>query len=356
MIYFYVLLLVLSFVGETFSYKNKIRLLALFCVVLAWGAGTRADWPDQLVYQIGFEQYTPALWDWSLSDEPFGYREHGFFFLGILCKSITSDVTFYFCVISFLTFVFLFQDIKKYNYTYPLIGLCVYVSRFFVGRNLLQIRAGLCYAIILLGVRYISKRDWFHYFLIVFIAYLFHSSALVAIPLYFLPLLNLKKKHIFLFIGLAFLITIFFTPFLQGFITDTGSDLDTSIKGFSSYLTEEEQEKAKGLANPMIYYQVFLLFAFVVNEKKLKAIIPHYYTIRDAYFYSTFILITFSMFLTLSARTSTLFATFEIVIIPSLIEMLGKKNKWIVFLSLAFVLIFIMLYNLGAKAFRMPVF
>jgi len=356
MIFLFVLLVLVSFMGEQLPRKNKLYLMSFLILVLAWGAGTRVGWPDQLVYEIGFNKHTPILWDWNWSDQPFGYREKGFFLLGVICKTITNDSTFFLLTVSFITFYFLYKDFKKYSIVYPLLGLCVYVARFFAGRNLMQIRAGLCYAIVLLGVQYVTKRDWKRYFLIIFIAYLFHTSALVAIPLYFLPYLRLKKKHVVLLIILAFIITGFFTPVLRGLIVDTGSDLDASLKGVRSYITEDEQQSAKGLANPMIYFQTFLLMAYVFGERILKKTTVHYYTIRDAYFYSTFILITFSMFLTLSARTSTMFATFEFVIIPSLIESFGKKNKWLTFAGVAIVLIAIMYMNLGARAFDYPRF
>ena len=355
MIYFYVLLLVLSLVGETFSYKNKIRLLVLFCVVLAWGAGTRVDWPDQGAYRMSFLDYTPTIFEWSLSDVPFAYREKGFFFLGVLCKTFTTNDIIYFSVISVITFYFLFKDLRLYSVAYPLIGLCVYVARFFTGRNLMQIRAGLCYAILLLCVQYVAKRDWKRYFLFVFIAYFFHSSALIAVPLYFIPYMRLNKIRIVLLLALAFLITLFFTPFLQSFIVDTGTDLTESISGLDSYLTETEQARAMGLRNPMIYFQTVLLLLYTFNEKRFRKNL-YYYLIRDAYFYSTFVLITFSMFYVLSARTSTLFATFEFVIIPSMIDVLGKKQKIVAFVGVALILTAIMAMNLGRRAFVMPVF
>lgn len=356
MIFLFVLLLFVCFLGEQFPRKTKLFLLTIIILILAWGAGTRVGWADQRVYELGFDKYTPVLWDWSWTDQPFGYREKGFFLIGVICKTVINNKTFYLSVVSFITFYFLYKDFKKYSIVYPLLGLCVYVARFFIGRNLMQIRAGLCYAIVLLGVQYITKRDWKRYFMMVFIAYLFHSSALVAIPLYFIPYLKLKKRHIVWLIILAFIITGFFTPVLRQLIADTGSDLNTTIEGVDTYLRDDELQKAKGLGNPMIYYQLFLLMAYVFGERVLKKTTVHYYTIRDAYFYSTFILITFSMFLTLSARTSTMFATFEFVIIPSLIESFGKKNKWLTFAGVAVILIAIMYMNLGARAFVFPHF
>lgn len=53
----------------------------------------------------------------------------------------------------------------------------------------------------------------------------------------------------------------------------------------------------------------------------------YYYVIRDGYFYSTLILITFCSFTALSGRTSTMFATLEFSIIPSLVYLFDKKER-----------------------------
>lgn len=57
-----------------------------------------------------------------------------------------------------LSMFFLYKDLKKYS-IYPLIGLCAYISRFFINRNLSQIRAGLAYLIVIWGIKYIHEKN-----------------------------------------------------------------------------------------------------------------------------------------------------------------------------------------------------
>lgn len=233
----------------------------------------------------------------------------------------------------------MYKDFRKYCF-YPLFGVCAYLSRFYIPRNLCQIRAGLSYAIILWAVQYITKRDWKRYFLWVFIAYQFHHSALLAVPLYFLCLLKLKKIHIFLGIVVAFIIGGVFTEFMRSFVADYAND----ITNVTTYM-EEEYQREWGLSNPVIYFQLAILYVYTRYEDKLKTTSEDYYTMRTAYFYSTFMLISLSMYTALSGRTSSMFATLEIAIIPSIINSFYKDARWLAYLGMGAVFVALFFMN-----------
>lgn len=324
-VFLYVFLYLFALIAEGASSKNKRRLLMYTCLALVLFAGFRdMSWPDTIIYKLCFEDYTPSFRELSSSDEPFGYAERGFFYLGVFVKTFTDNVRAYFLFVALLSFYFLYKALGKYC-IYPFLGLCAYVSRFYLTRNLMQIRAGLSYAVILVAVQYITKRDWKRYFALVFIAYLFHHSALIAVPLYFLCLLKIKKKHIVMGIIAAFIISYFYSGYIKMLVGDNASDLNVS-----TYVTDQYSREF-GLSNPMIYFQLFLLLMYTFTEKKMRLTTEHYETIRNAYFYSTLILITFSCYTALSGRTSSMFATLEMVIIPSLALTFMKKNRWLAF-------------------------
>lgn len=203
----------------------------------------------------------------------------------------------------------------------------------------MQIRAGLSYAIILVAVQYITKRDWKRYFGLVFIAYLFHQSALIAVPLYFLCLINIKKKHIIMGILAAFIASYYFSDYIKLIVGENASDLNVA-----TYVTDQ-YTREYGLANPMIYFQLLILLMYTFTEKRMRLTTGHYETIRNAYFYSTMILITLSCYTALSGRTSSMFATLEIVIIPSLAFSFMKRNRWLAFIVMGVALTAIFYMN-----------
>ncbi len=306
--------------------RYKRYWLMAICIVLTFLAGTRDySWNDTLIYVDSFRLYTPPLAELTQFSQPYGYAEMGFYYIGVIIKTLTSSVTIYFTVIAALSFFFLYKAFDKYC-LYPLFGVCTYISRFYLGRNFIQIRAGLSYAIILMAVQYITNRDWKRYFAWVFVAYLFHHSAIIAVPLYFLCMIDIKKKHIVIGTVIAFVIAGFYSNVVRSLVADSASDLSVE-----TYVAEEYQREW-GLANPMIYFQTFLLLVYTFTEERMRMTTSHYITIRNAYFYSTVILITLSCYTALSGRVSSQFATLEMVIIPSIAYSFMKKDRWIAYL------------------------
>lgn len=330
----YVFLYLFALAIDQSTRKTRETILVIACIVLALLAGLRDvhRWPDTMVYVKSFLDYTPSLFELTKDSKPWGYSEMAFYYLGSIVKVFTKSSTIYLIAISALTFVFLYKDFKKYC-IYPLFGLCAYLARFYTGRNLIQIRAGLSYAIVLWAVQYITKRDWKRYFLWVFIGYLFHHSAIIAIPLYFLCMIKIKRYHIVIGIIIAFIIAGFFSGNVQTLVSDTSRDLNVGTAYLNEYYMREQ-----GLANPMIYFQTLILLLYTFGDKALRRTSPNYDVIRTAYFYSTFILITLSVYTTLSGRTSSMFATLEMVIIPSLINAFAKNSRWLAYGGIGVVL------------------
>lgn len=326
-IFLYVAFYLFALYAEGLQPRIKRYWLMAICLVLAFLAGTRDpnSWADTGVYVESFLDYTPTISDLTQYSQPFGYVEMGFYYIGVVVKSFTSNIIIYFFVVASLSLFFLYKALEKYC-LYPILGVCVYISRFYLSRNLMQIRAGLSYAIILVAVQYITKRDWKRYFAWVFVAYLFHHSAIIAVPLYFLCILDIKKKHIVMGLGMTFVIAAFFSNVVRSMVADNASDLSVD-----TYVTEEYQ-RDWGLANPMIYFQTFLLLVYTFTENRMRLTTLHYQTIRNAYFYSTLILITLSCYTALSGRVSSQFATLEMVIIPSIAYSFAKKDRWIAYL------------------------
>ena len=97
---------------------------------------------------------------------------------------------------------------------------------------------------------------------------------------------------------------------------------------------------ALGLANPMIYFQIAILLYFTFKEKAIKRLTPHYKLLQMAYLYSTLTLILFSNYTALSGRTSTMFATVEIFMLPFIGQSVSKKYRVIYYFVLGFVFIY----------------
>jgi len=345
MILLYIFFYLFALFAEQLKEIDKRNVLIVSCVVLVMLAGFRNvnSWADTLVYVDSFLDYTKPIYEWSLTDQPLGYSEYGFYFLGVIFKTFSSNATAYLTFIAALSFIFMYKNFRRYCY-YPLFGVCAYIARFYTSRNFIQIRAGLSYAIILWAVQYITKRDWKRYFLWIFIAYQFHHSALLAVPLYFLCMIKIKRWHILVGIIIAFIIGGVFTESVRTFVADYVKDLDVG----NTYI-EEGYQREWGLTNPVIYFQLAILYFYTKGEDILKNTSEDYYTMRTAYFYSTFMLISLSMYTALSGRTSSMYSTLEMAIIPAIINTFYKNARWIAYIGMGVMLTAIFYMNFSLK-------
>lgn len=321
---FYLICMALTLKSDN---KSITTFLAISCLVLAFMAGTRSigRWADTGAYYYDFLYNTPSLLTYSLTDHAEYYHETGFYLLGVIVKTFSNSVILYFCFVALVSFFFINKSLRELS-VFPLIGLCVYIARFMLGRNYMQIRAGVSYAILMLGIKYIQRRDWKRYFLIVFVAYLFHHSAILAVPVYFICVF-LKPKTWYIYAGiiLAFLVGAFGQGVVHGFIEDNATDMD--IIKYTEQGGETGMVQSLGMGNPLIYYQTLILILYTKLEKRLAPIDDNYYVIRWCYLFSTMMLTGLCTYKVLSGRTSTMFATLEFVIIPSLVFLFHKRNR-----------------------------
>ena len=317
---------------ENLRGKYRTRFLVISCAVVAIVIGSRdpMNWSDSGVYYQEFVEYVKPLGETSSYDRPRNYGEMGFFYLGVISKTLSNSSTFYFIFISAITMLFLYLGIKKYS-IFPFIALYVYLGRF-VNRNTIQIRAAIAIAIVIWGTVYVTKRKLWKYLLVVFIASRFHTSAYIAFPLYFMNFVKIKRSYIYWGIFASLIIAGFFGETIR----DVVSQSDIANEWARSYI-EEGSEKAysNDLTNPVIWYQIFILFIWTFFEERLSKLTEHYYTIRDAYFYSTVILIILCQYAILAGRISTIFATYEMIIVPLLIVLFPKNNRILAHIGVA---------------------
>lgn len=326
-------LLSVSYFEELRGRQRQVFLFVI-CMLFAMIIGSRDPilWSDSAAYYDEFLNNTKTLEELSVSDGPINYSEMGFYYLGVISKTLNGSSVFYFTFISALSFLFLFLSFKRYGIL-PFIGLYVYLGRF-VCRNTVQIRAALAIAIVIWGTIYVTKQQLWKYLLVVFVASRFHTSALLAIPLYFMMYVNIKKVHIYWGIAVALLIAAFWGDTIRNMVTTS----EIANEWARSYI-EEGSEKAysNDLSNPMIWYQIVILFIMTFFESSLSKITEHYYTIRNAYFYSTVILIVLCQYAILAGRTSTIFATYEMFMIPMFAYLFKDKSRVFAYMGIGIV-------------------
>lgn len=88
------------------------------------------------------------------------------------------------------------------------LSMFLYVGFYFVLHDMIQMRASVAAGILLVAVRNIQTRRWYVYFPLVALAVFFHSSAIVFVPLFFLPRKRMYRPFWMTLLGVCLIIGI----------------------------------------------------------------------------------------------------------------------------------------------------
>lgn len=227
----------------------------------------------------------------------------------------------------FICFLYIFL---KNNIKYSFLYLALIIIFGFYLQSFNQSRQMLSLMIILYSSKYIEKENIFKYFLCILFASIFHSSALIFIPMYFMK--NLKINHKILAFGFVgtFIVMIFnpIIPFILKF-TKYSIYLTTQYNvsfAFSTFMN---------LIVRLIMFYFCMRFRNKINNNKI-----------NNFSYNMIFICTLLQFLTIRyyfiARLTTYFYAFYVILIPQcfekIMEKLSSKNKMLFVVIIAFIL------------------
>ena len=344
----FLILYAISVYWDGFNKLRRDKVLMFLAVVCVFIIGLRnpGGWIDTWAYVESFKS-SKTLANFSFNDGAEVYTEKGYYLLCVIIRTFTSSTFVYLTIIGMLSMTFLFKALRRYCMM-PVLGLCIYIARYMLARDMNQMRAGLAISIVMAFTCLLTVKDIKNeakYCLVCWLASFVHVSMLAAIPVVLLNHVRLDRKYIYVGIILSFFISAAFSGVIMDFISQS----DT-IQEMATDYVDKEGENAKAyaadLTNPMIYYQCIILFIYTFMEKRLAPMSKYYYVFRNGYFMSTVILIILCQYAVLSARVSTIFATFEIFMIPMIFKALPKMQRRLAYLVLLPPLVVFFMYNM----------
>ncbi|HAT4122598.1 EpsG family protein [Clostridium perfringens] len=192
---------------------------------LRYGVGT-----DYYIYEFMFKTAKSTLiknYDGDL----------GFLILSKLISTFTNNTRIHFLIVSTIIVIFMMSYIYdnsnlKYMSVFLYITICGYLGSFNV------IRQWIAISICAYSIKYIKKNKNIKYYIFMTIAYLFHSTAIVFIPMKFLLNLKWTKKTyliiggigILLYLNINFFLNIIykftrFDGYENGYFTSVGANI-----------------------------------------------------------------------------------------------------------------------------------
>jgi hypothetical protein len=201
-------LLVLEHLNKDQRYQREIRVVfALIMIALVFFGGLR--------YRVGFDyvpyaQFFRRVPGFSMDLITFVGRsrfEIGFVALASFFKTLgITYVSAVFVSVIVICLTLNINSLKKYT-SAVYFSLFMYLSLYFFGREMGQIRQAMATAIVFFAFRYVLKKQFIPFLLLILLAGSFHYSVLIVLPFYFLSTLKLKQSHYIILIVLGVAIT-----------------------------------------------------------------------------------------------------------------------------------------------------
>lgn len=254
-------------------------LFLVFQVGLRWETGT--DWDEYMRHFSQSTSYGAVLINVLL-----GY-EIGYGFFAYTIRAFTDNYSV-FLVAHALIYYFLILKANKVLSPFPFVSLLVFYASTMgiLGSNKQLIALAICFY----SLQFILMKKPLKFFLLVFIAFLFHTSALLFVVYYFLNR-DFKKYAIVMAVILAFLIGKSSLPnyLFTGFGNFLGEAASNKVEMYSENKLSETTLSIIGLIRRLIFFILFLL-----NYDKIKGKFPTYKLLFNGYSFGLVIYFMFS--------------------------------------------------------------
>ena len=260
--------LFLLFIGMFCSYpkptKEKVKLFVVVCSIQLLFLRTFVDIrsvPDLEPYSWGYKQILSINFFKIPVANIYEVKiaETGFRYLMKICGMISSSFTFFLFVYGLLWIGGYLNVIKKYSPHVILSLILLTVGSF--DQSIFVIRQHLAMLVVFLSYKYIIEKELWKYLGLMYLAYLLHQTAIIALPLYFLYHVRGNKGITFAIISVAILLYLTFSFLLQ----NVGNDM---LQGYSSYIDSDAKTNSTGailVASELAAY-IFILKKKVLDE------------------------------------------------------------------------------------------
>lgn len=313
---------------------HSLSFLILFLVVVLRSISVGTDYLNYIyaINRVATNTMLPTDKNWL----GLGFRELIIIIAKIFPTSINS---IYFSIgviglITFLTLLFFFLSFNNNGNEVFELYLFLCFCLYFQLMN--QFRQMFAISIVFFSYRYIGK-SFIKYMLLIVLAALFHGTAIIMLPMYFLYKIKLNRKT-FLFYGLISILVLVFSPFIKSLIQYTS---------YSNYLGWTEFDTA-GVTSTVLNLIVrisLMVICLIFSKNIIKN------DNRKIFLYHMIIICSIVQMLTITSylftRITTYFFVFYISLIPDVVnEMDGKFTKDSVWIERTFIYIFFFVYQI----------
>lgn len=272
-------------------------------------------------YIYKFQFFFPNASFKQLFDNSF---ELGFIILNKIIGNFTDNIQVFLSIISIISIVPVGRFIYKYS-KMPFLSFALYICFDYYSFTFSGLRQGIAYGIILFSYDFIKQKKMAKFILIILFAGLFHKSALVFLPAFFVKELILNKKSMFIIITVDLVLFVFRRELFRIMINVFYDKYELIESASYTWLT---------LCTAIL---VFGLFFY----RKVLSISPNSGTI----YILLIIGISFMLFSTVGnnvMRIANYYYMFVVIFIPEVINAIKDKRKVVIMMYILLIFIFIL--------------
>lgn len=324
----------IPFYNKKRSYSFILQTFFLIVVLIIFFGLRGLIFTDWRSYSKLYE-ITPSIFDGItkvadfLLKETYERWERGFLLYVVLCKSISGDY-FFFQFISFLIdFIIIYYFFKQYS-SNIFLGFAFFFVFGALNIEVNLMRNAKAIGLFFISARYIAEKKIFNYVLLNIIGSLFHTTALLFLPLYFILNRQYPKKVILCFFIIGNIIYLFQIHWCRKLLEIVAENIDSNSRlGFLLDLYLSSDNIASEMYGIKIGYLErsfsFVLF-YVFSDKLIVQRKTNIIFINTLYIY-LFIYLFFSEMSVFLTRLSLLFIFSYWILYPIIYSLLPKSYK-----------------------------
>ncbi len=254
----FIIVVLLNLAAKKSGKEYGLILSFLFLAVFV-GISDMLGGYDRYIYSELFDNIADITKDHGIYDEALIFKlfpkELGYINLNILISYITSNRYFFILTITFVIYIFYYISFKRYcnNYTFALL---VFMGFFFFF-TFTYLRQMIGVGIAWIGIKYVYKRNFLKFIFCILLAASFHNSAIILLPLYFIPIKKFNPKFIIIFMIMCLLLGLSGGP--SSLFRIYGGVMDMQVR------TDNYIERDIGFRYEYIIEAIFFLFFILKN-------------------------------------------------------------------------------------------
>jgi transmembrane protein EpsG len=298
------------------SMKPNKWLAAIVMATFVVVAGLRNNIGDTFFYM---HAYTTNNFTW---EQVKADKDIGFGILQMILKSYTENPQVLIFLTALVTNVLIVYVLYKYSKLFELsIFLYITSGLYIVSMN--GVRQFLASAIVFAATKYLLEGSWKKYFLVVALASLFHGSALILIPIYFIVRRKAWTSSTFILLTLAVLLILGYSVISDAIFTAIA---DTHYSEYQNF-----QEGGANIIRVAIG-AVPLIFAYL-GRNKLREIFPNGdYVVNMSIM--NFIVMAVATQNWIFARFTIYFGLYNVILMSWVISLFVKRERKIIYYAI----------------------